>query len=101
MSHSGDLLRLLMPAVSPVPTRDAPRPQAQPIESRSFDSLLDEARLTESQTPANAGTDETTDTRTTEHNAQPVTPNTLSGLTGISAIQNASLRQIVSDGANG
>lgn len=94
MSHGGDLLRLLMPAVSPVPTRDAPRPGAQPIESRSFESLLEEANRVEVQPPAGeAPKTEASPGR----DSQPPAHRALAGLSGIESIQNASLRRIVAD----
>lgn len=97
VSNSGDLLRMLMPAVSPVPTQNAPKPQAQPIESRSFESLLDEANQAEAAAQAEAPTD----ALPTEEVTKPSTQCALAGLTGISSIHNASLRQIVSAGVNG
>ena len=100
MSHGGDLLRLLMPAVSPipgVPGRDAPKPGEQPIESRSFESLLEEANRIEVQQPTD-GAAETNkspepDSRSEVHRA-------LAGLSGIESIHNASLRRIVADAAS-
>lgn len=97
MSHGGDLLRLLMPAVSPVPTRDAPRPDAQPIESRSFESLLEEANRIDFERTAD---DTTGSAEPAEAGEKPRVDNTLAGLSGIDSIQNASLRQIIA-GASG
>jgi len=101
VSSSGDLLRMLVPAVSPVPTRGpgAP-PTSVPIESRNFDSLLEEARLTDIVMEPTAG--EETDTQVKP--ADPVTKpademNTLSRLSGIESIRNASLRRIIADAA--
>ena len=101
MSSSGDLLRMLVPAVSPVPTRGpGAAPHSVPIESRSFDSLLEEVRLTDAVVEPKAGTGANTE-------AQPPDPGTkpadnlgvLSGLLGIESIQNASLRRIIADAA--
>ena len=49
VSNGGDLLRMLMPAVRPVPIPpgSASTPRNLPIESRSFDSLLDDVRQTD------------------------------------------------------
>lgn len=95
MSNSGDLLRMLMPAVSPVPTRDAPRPSAVPIESQSFETLLDQARLTEPMTDAAAPTTNTDQTTGPGETTRTDARNALSGLTGVESIENASLRRIV------
>lgn len=95
MSNSGDLLRLLMPAVSPVPARDTQRPSAVPIESQSFESLLDEARQSQPLTDATAQTTSTDQTNGPEESARNETHNALSSLAGVESIQNASLRRIV------
>ncbi len=96
-----------MPAVSPVPTPgsapgvtpgSAPAPGNVPIESRGFDSLLEEAdqiqtdtqstqpggqaQAGEAQAPADAGG-----------------PDALTQLAGIDSIHNASLRRIIADAA--
>ncbi len=91
-----------MPAVSPAPVSNTPRPDSKlPIESRSFESLLDEARQSEPL----AGSDQTlraadsTDgvvAAEKSDDAQPTNQSDpLPGLTGIGSIHNASLRQIV------
>lgn len=95
MSNSGDLLRMLMPAVSPVPTRDTPRPSALPIESQSFDSLLQEARQNEPVADASVQTQRPDRAAGPAENDRAAAPNALSGLTGVESIQNASLRRIV------
>ncbi|MEZ6192793.1 MAG: hypothetical protein R3C45_16085 [Phycisphaerales bacterium] len=95
MSNSGDLLRLLMPAVSPVPTRDTQRPGALPIESQSFESLLDEARQSQALTDATTQATNPEQTTGPEETAPKTTHNALSSLTGVESIQNASLRRIV------
>jgi len=95
VSNGGDLLRMLMPAVSPVPTRDAPRPNAVPIESQSFESLLDEARQIEPPTDARAPTTDTDQTTGPDGSARTDARNALSSLTGVESIENASLRRIV------
>jgi len=100
VSNGGDLLRMLMPAVRPVPTEGA-RPGKPPIESQSFDTLLQEAKQTEAtpglQTDPLAPTDPV---RPTDP-AQPVEPSTktdtLSPLTGLDSIHNASLRRIIAE----
>jgi hypothetical protein len=95
VSNSGDLLRLLMPAVSPVPTRDTQRPAAVPIESQSFESLLDEARQSQALTDATTHATNPEQTTGPDETARKATPNALSSLTGVESIQNASLRRIV------
>ena len=92
MSNGVDLLRMLMPAVSPVPTHNAPRAEAMPIESRSFDSLLAEAN----QSGSIAQPDGAAETEASNETEQTNPENTLPGLTGIGSIHNASLRRIVS-----
>ena len=97
-NSSGDLLRMLMPAVSPVPTSSAPRPDSKlPIESRSFESLLAEAREGDASAPIeSAEPTDTTDSTGSSEGVKPDTPsNTMPGLTGISSIHNASLRQLI------
>jgi len=92
VSNGGDLLRMLMPAVRPVPTEGA-RPGKPPIESLSFDSLLEEAKQADPTNPADPlkQTDET----------KPVEPSTktdaLAPLSGLDTIHNASLRRIVAE----
>ena len=83
-----------MPAVSPVPTSPAPFPDSKlPIESRSFDSLLAEARQVDPSAPIEAaGSAESVNEMSSD---QPSNP--LPGLTGIGSIHNASLRQIVAE----
>ncbi len=103
MSNAGDLLRMLMPAVSPVPTTGA-RPGKQPIESLSFESLLEDAKQPAGQTetrPVNSTTeiDPQAPTDSTKPVDQTTQANALSQLTGIESIQNASLRRIVADAA--
>ena len=85
MSNSGDLLRMLEPAVRPVatPAPQSTRPKDTPFETKSFDALLSEAQ-THSVTEPNV--DEPGKTKPTD---------LLSPLTHVDAIQNASLRQIV------
>ena len=92
MSNGGDLLRMLMPAVSPVPTQNAPRPEALPIESRSFDSLLAEANQSGSITQPDAAVEAIAPNET----EPATTDNTLQSLTGIGSIHNASLRMMMS-----
>ena len=100
MSNSGDLLRMLMPAVRPVPTEGA-RPGKPPIETLSFDSLLDDASQGESpaglQTDPTASIDPNTPTKDVKPTEQSATNNALAPLTGIESIQNASLRRIIAE----
>lgn len=98
VSSGVDLLRMLMPAVRPVPTEGA-RPGKQPIESLSFDSLLAEAKQTDatagrSQGDPLAKTDAVSDTGKTQ---KPPEPDVLAPLSGLDSIHNASLRRIVAE----
>jgi len=102
VSNSGDLLRMLMPAVSPVPTQGT-RPAKPPIESRSFDSLLQDARetpgLADTQPASPDGVDPVApadDAKTVEPSSQ---TDALAQLNGIDSIQNASLRRLVAEAA--
>lgn len=96
MSNGGDLLRMLMPAVSPVPTQSAPsRDARQPIESQSFDSLLAEARQNGSVTQPEGAAEAVAPNETEQTKSENIMP----GLTGIGSIHNASLRRIVSGDA--
>ncbi len=100
MSNGGDLLRMLMPAVSPVPTTGV-RPGKPPIESLSFDSLLADARQPGSQINTKldplTGVDPTTPTDNVKPPEQTAKIDALAPLTGIESIQNASLRRIVAE----
>jgi hypothetical protein len=101
VSSGVDLLRMLMPAVSPVPTQTT-RQGKPPIESLSFESLLEEAKLPESQIevrPTDAMSDKTPVTPPEDDKpaGQAMQANVLSRLTGIESIQNASLRRIVAE----
>lgn len=78
------LLRMLEPAVRPVQGGAATTRQA-PIEERSFDSLLAEARGIEDDADGPDG-----------HGGQKAEPNMLGPLAQFDAIDNASLRDLVS-----
>lgn len=84
MSNSGDLLRMLEPAVRPVATPGngaTPRPTA--FESQSFEQLLDTAQQT--QEPVNPATEPN----------EPPASDPLASLSRIDAVNNASLRRIL------
>lgn len=85
MNDSAALLRLLEPAVRPVPTAPASRSPQLPIEQRSFETLLNEVR----QTQTTGGHDDQATTDPTE--AAPAL-NPLRALGRCGAIDNASLR---------
>lgn len=119
MSNGGDLLRMLMPAIRPVPVpgstpRSTPgsTPGADtagrnlPIESRSFDSLLKDVRLTEVPGEApllNQADNAAQDTAQAPDpgEARPQTYRPLFPLAGIDSIHNASLRRIIAEAADG
>lgn len=84
MSESGDLLRMLEPAVRPVGPAGASaiRQSAAPFEGKSFETLLQEAQ---------AGAEEPTSPTSPR-------PNLLQPLSQIDAVENASLRSLI-DGA--
>jgi hypothetical protein len=88
---------MLVPAVSPVPTLGpGASPRNQPIESRSFDSLLEEAGLTGADiTPGNGAGADTQALSSDTGPEQVDGVSTLSQLSGIESIQNASLRQLI------
>ncbi|GAB4107995.1 MAG: hypothetical protein Kow00105_13230 [Phycisphaeraceae bacterium] len=84
-----------MPAVKPVSTEQETRLIREPIESRSFESLLAEARIemldmnetTEHDANADGSASPDTDIRRSEK-AYP-------GLKGLQAIENASIRKLI------
>ena len=79
MSNGGDLLRMLEPAIRPA---NLPAPTVKPntpIESRDFDSILDEAR--------GMNVDETRPEETETK------PNLMDHLSQIERVENATLRQ--------
>ena len=92
-----------MPAVRPVPVPpgSGPAQQKPPIESRSFDSLLDDARQTEPDTETAGDRDGGTRAQATEPPAPDNARPTISPLSGIDSIHNASLRRIIADAADG
>lgn len=86
MSNSGDLLRMLEPAVRPVATPGngaTAQPASATFESQSFEQLLDIAQ--QSQETANLST---------EPGESPA-PDPLASLSRIDAVNNASLRRIL------
>ncbi|MEX0655199.1 MAG: hypothetical protein WD534_13185 [Phycisphaeraceae bacterium] len=93
MADSGLLLRMLEPAVRPVAApegRSAPQPTDVPIEQRSFESLLSEARGGGAM-----GADEELSVPAAK--AEPV--NLLGPLSQVGAIENTSLRALVERGS--
>ena len=93
---------MLMPAVRPVPTEGA-RPGKPPIESLSFDSLLEDVRQAElqtgSQTDAKTSTDPAPSINDIKPSEQTAKPHALAPLIGIDSIHNASIRRIVAEAA--
>lgn len=92
-----------MPAVRPVPIPpgSASAPRNLPIESRSFDSLLDDARQTDPLAAADGQRDGDTQVRATGSTSPDDTKPAIAWLTGIDSIHNASLRRIIADAADG
>ncbi len=95
MSNSGDLLRLLMPAVKPVSTEGETRPIREPIESRTFESLLEEAKIEmpamNEITELNSDMDNHRESDTDIERSKRTYP----GLDGLQAIENASIRKLI------
>ncbi|NBC11130.1 MAG: hypothetical protein GVY24_05255 [Planctomycetes bacterium] len=95
MSDSAQLLRMLEPAVRPVPQRgaDKPRATAEPFESRSFESLLGEAQRTNGEgRHVGPGQDASADQAVAEATPKDTA---LGPLTGLGTIENATLRQLI------
>jgi len=99
VSISGDLLRMLVPAVSPVPTQGpGTAPRNLPIESRSFDSLLEQAGQIDTGVEPTADVGTEIEAAAAGSGSKPADEQSvLSGLSGIESIHNASLRRIVAD----
>jgi len=86
MNEGAALLRMLEPAVRPVPTGGgAPAASKAPFEQQSFESLLAAAEA-DGGGPADAA----------EPNRPPPPPSPLSGL---NRIENASLRELIAERA--
>jgi hypothetical protein len=86
-----DLLRMLEPAVRPVGPGRCTTPR-QPVESQSFESLLQEAK----QTDAEAGpADADTNADAAVKSDSPRGPGPLSELSRLDAIENSALRQLL------
>lgn len=98
MGTSLDLLRMLEPTLRPDGVSGVARAASQPIESRSFEALLDEAQSAASQSgdaarDAGASGSET---------AEPVArrgPNLIDRLAQVDVIENPSLRSLLNRGA--
>ena len=108
MSQSAALLRLLEPAVRPVPTpapgatprltpgTAAPAGPQTPFEAQSFDRLLATARQEQSpsaSTPASAELQHQADTDDTTATAS--APNLLNALADVGRIENPGLRDLL------
>lgn len=90
MSGGADLLRMLEPAVRPAkatPCAAAPRQPVAPIEARSFDSLLQEARQ--------MNVDEADNIDAAGGAKAPVQAGPLGVLVGVDAIENDALRRLL------
>ncbi len=85
MSTGVELLRLLEPAVRPGGLRGSVAAPAQPIESRSFDSILDEARSITQARPAAEATSAT----------EAKTADPLKALARVDLIDNAALLKFI------
>lgn len=90
MNDSAALLRMLEPAVRPVPSAPGGSARAGqlPIEQRSFESLLADVQQTKGLETRDAGA-------ATDAAEAAVKANPLGALGGVCSIENASLRAIV------
>ncbi len=105
------LLRMLEPAVRPtgLPTGGAVKPSAQPFESRSFESLLQDAQRPPVQATAqqDAATAPASPTDMPRQDASALSPvaeatsrtQVLGPLSGLGTIENATLRQLMAQHA--
>lgn len=94
-SNAANLLRLLEPAVRPGNIPRTAQPTSTPIETRSFDSILEEAQTMNSETGNEKadGVDEGV--------APPKPASPLAGLGHIDCVENAGLRDMLARaGAN-
>jgi len=98
-----ELLRLLEPAVRPDGVSSRSQPVSAPIESRSFDSILTEARdLSQTFDLNQAGTTQTNDTaQVNQSQGAPESQRhegvgALASLARVDRIENAALRQLIS-----
>ncbi len=95
MADGAQLLKMLEPAVRPVAPPQAPSSTGrQPFEARSFEDLLGELR---DGPGSEAGTTPVAPGEAT----RPERVNALSALTGPAAIENASLRRLMSAAVGG
>lgn len=90
MENGAALLRMLEPAVRPVPTPTDPAPaRAASAESaQPFEALLSEARQA-------AGAGEPANESTSEAAAESTAPDPLSPLSQLDQVENASLRRLM------
>lgn len=86
MNEGVNWLRLLEPAVRPAGLPDPARSPQSPIESRSFESLLEEAQASSSETPAPDG------------EAKDAGANLLAPLSAVDRIDNQALRDLIARG---
>lgn len=92
-SNAANLLRLLEPAVRPGNLPRSAQPSSTPIESRSFDSILEEAQSLNAAGGAAAA-------RGDGENAAPVKQaSPLAGLGRIDCVENAGLRDLLARAA--
>ena len=83
MASGLDLLRMLEPAVRPIGTPARPVQPTAPIEQRPFDQLLAEAQRTQGDPAADID------------NVEPPSASPLAALSGVSHIENGSLRTVL------
>ena len=103
MATSDDLLRMLEPTVRPVavPNNGGSRPPQLPLESRSFESLLDQVRNQDPVVGDSAalrrgpGPVERIETGPVEAPPATAQTNLLKGLSNVDAVDNASLRELI------
>lgn len=95
MASGAELLRMLEPAVRPGNLPALQRPAAQPLEARSFDELLSEARASASNEATMAGGADESATVKDETNADALKRDLVRQLAQFDRIDNAALRDIV------
>ncbi len=106
MTIERDLLRMLEPAVRPVGLPGPAVQPREPLESRSFESLLEEARATGSGDTAGAGTagEVTQEAEGSQGVAEPRRPapaGWVGRLGSLDRIENGSLRRLIGGAGGG
>ncbi len=102
MGNESELLRMLEPAVRPTGLPGPAKQPKAPFESRSFESLLDEAKqmnASENQaTPATADQDQIADGTPAQKSAR---AGLIAPLTQLDRIENSTLRGLIGNNKSG